>query len=221
MKSTTKTEELGSGNDFGTPELTNLYKAQTPGQNDRPESITTESSDDIKADVADLERLMANPPEAFAKLHYGSIERYRAMLQGKIDRLQGSGDKNESLSISRQVAILSLITAEKNLSLAESFIEAHPIHGCEMDFSAILREFKAFAEDYAAAFPQKAEVDEDAAQDPDTANIERMRAEYTRLGKEREAARDLRIRRSLNTRRLELKAKIIALALRIDKKKNV
>jgi hypothetical protein len=180
-----------------------------------------ESSDDVGADVADLERLMANPPEAFAKLHYGSVERYRAMLQAKIDRLQGAGDKNESLSISRQVAILSLIAAEKNLSLAESFIQAHPIHGREMDFSAILREFKAFAEDYGAAFPQKSEVDEDASQDPDEANIKRMRAEYTRLGKEREAAKDLRIRRSLNIKRLELKGRIIALALKMDKKKGV
>jgi len=53
----------------------------------------TLSEDDKVADIADLEKLLKNPDPSRVK-DYGSIENYKKMLMGKIDRLKKQ--KNES-----------------------------------------------------------------------------------------------------------------------------
>ena len=53
----------------------------------------TLSEDDKVADIADLERLLKNPDPSRVK-DYGSLENYKKMLMGKIDRLKKQ--KNES-----------------------------------------------------------------------------------------------------------------------------
>ena len=53
----------------------------------------TLSEDDKVADIADLETLLKNPDPSRVK-DYGSIENYKKMLMGKIDRLKKQ--KNES-----------------------------------------------------------------------------------------------------------------------------
>ena len=53
----------------------------------------TLSEDDKVADIADLEKLLKNPDPSRVK-DYGSIENYKKMLMGKIDRL--NKQKNES-----------------------------------------------------------------------------------------------------------------------------
>ena len=53
----------------------------------------TLSEDDKVADIADLEKLLKNPDPSRIK-DYGSIENYKKMLMGKIDRLKKQ--KNES-----------------------------------------------------------------------------------------------------------------------------
>ena len=51
------------------------------------------SEDDKVADIADLEKLLKNPDPSRVK-DYGSLENYKKMLMGKIDRLKKQ--KNES-----------------------------------------------------------------------------------------------------------------------------
>ena len=53
----------------------------------------TLSEDDKVADIADLEKLLKNPDPSRVK-DYGSLENYKKMLMGKIDRLKKQ--KNES-----------------------------------------------------------------------------------------------------------------------------
>ena len=53
----------------------------------------TLSEDDKVADIADLKKLLKNPDPSRVK-DYGSIENYKKMLMGKIDRLEKQ--KNES-----------------------------------------------------------------------------------------------------------------------------
>ena len=53
----------------------------------------TLSEDDKVADIADLENLLKNPDPSRVK-DYGSLENYKKMLMGKIDRLKKQ--KNES-----------------------------------------------------------------------------------------------------------------------------
>ena len=57
------------------------------------ELTATLSEDDKVADIADLEQLLKNPDPSRVK-DYGSIENYKKMLMGKIDRLKKQ--KNES-----------------------------------------------------------------------------------------------------------------------------
>lgn len=49
----------------------------------------TLSETDTAANIADLEKLIANPDAAFAKKNYGSVEAYQKMLRKKIARLKG------------------------------------------------------------------------------------------------------------------------------------
>lgn len=51
-------------------------------------------SDDVSADIADLEKLLANPDPDRAK-DYGSIEKYKEMLRKKIDRLKSGSHEHE------------------------------------------------------------------------------------------------------------------------------
>ena len=53
----------------------------------------TLSEDDKVADIADLEKLLKNPDPSRVK-DYGSLDNYKKMLMGKIDRLKKQ--KNES-----------------------------------------------------------------------------------------------------------------------------
>ena len=53
----------------------------------------TLSEDDKVADIADLKKLLKNPDPSRVK-DYGSLENYKKMLMGKIDRLKKQ--KNES-----------------------------------------------------------------------------------------------------------------------------
>lgn len=53
----------------------------------------TLSEDDKVADIADLEKLLKNPDPSRVK-DYGSLDNYKKMLMGKIDRLKNQ--KNES-----------------------------------------------------------------------------------------------------------------------------
>ena len=57
------------------------------------EVTATLSEDDKVADIADLEKLLKNPDPSRVK-DYGSLENYKKMLMGKIDRLKKQ--KNES-----------------------------------------------------------------------------------------------------------------------------
>ena len=57
------------------------------------ELTATLSEDDKVADIADLEKLLKNPDPSRVK-DYGSLENYKKMLMGKIDRLKKQ--KNES-----------------------------------------------------------------------------------------------------------------------------
>jgi len=52
-------------------------------------------------DLASLQDLLNNPDEEFAVKNYGSVERYKKMIQDKIDRLQ----KNEAISGAEQVTL--------------------------------------------------------------------------------------------------------------------
>lgn len=47
------------------------------------------NSDDKEADIADYKELINNPPVEFAIKNYGSVDKYKKMLQLKIDRLTG------------------------------------------------------------------------------------------------------------------------------------
>ena len=67
-----------------------------PGHEAEVESdklTATLSEDDKVADIADLEKLLKNPDPSRVK-DYGSLENYKKMLMGKIDRLKKQ--KNES-----------------------------------------------------------------------------------------------------------------------------
>ena len=57
------------------------------------ELTATLSEDDKVADIADLEKLLKNPDPSRVK-DYGSLDNYKKMLMGKIDRLKKQ--KNES-----------------------------------------------------------------------------------------------------------------------------
>ena len=107
-----KDEELGSENEWGTDELTNKEKAVTPGQMPKKEAMDNTIRDIVKqnaqlyrdseqarqdkedrthekaADIADLRKLLDDPDVDFAIKNYGSVDRYKKMLQNKIDRLQ-------------------------------------------------------------------------------------------------------------------------------------
>jgi len=75
--------------------LTEDYKGE-PNHEAEVESdklTATLSEDDKAADIADLEKLLKNPDPSRVK-DYGSIENYKKMLMGKIDRLKKQ--KNES-----------------------------------------------------------------------------------------------------------------------------
>jgi hypothetical protein len=54
-------------------------------------------------DLASLQDLFNNPDEEFAKKNYGSVDRYKKMIQSKIDRLQ----KNEAITGAEQVTLKS------------------------------------------------------------------------------------------------------------------
>ena len=58
------------------------------------------AADDSAADIKSLEALIANPPKAFAKKNYGSVERYVAMLKKKLAKLKGSKSVDESTDYS-------------------------------------------------------------------------------------------------------------------------
>jgi arsenate reductase-like glutaredoxin family protein len=60
---------------------------------DSDKLTATLSEDDKVADIADLEKLLKNPDPSRVK-DYGSLENYKKMLMGKIDRLKKQ--KNES-----------------------------------------------------------------------------------------------------------------------------
>ena len=59
-----------------------------------------ESTDE---DLASLQDLLNNPDEEFAVKNYGSVERYKKMIQSKINRLQ----KNEAITGAEQVTLKS------------------------------------------------------------------------------------------------------------------
>jgi hypothetical protein len=196
MKPAIKKEELGPDNDIGTPELTNKYKSETPGQttkkeatNDAVRNVVKQNAhlyrdnelakqsreDDMHQrmlDMAELRRLLANPPEAYAKRQYGSVEAYKKMIQNKIAKMNkkegledacwsgytaiGTKEKNgkrvpncvpESLDFARQVKMAGLITGERNKALLESFIMAHPITDRHLEFTEIRAEFNKFKKD--------------------------------------------------------------------------
>jgi len=193
MKPAIKKEELGPDNEWGTPELTNKYKSETPGQtpkkeatNDAVRNVVKQNAhlyrdnemakqsreDDMHQrmlDMAELRRLLANPPEAYAKRQYGSVEAYKKMIQNKIDKMNkkegledacwsgytaiGTKEKNgktvpncvpESLDFARQVKMAGLITGERNKALLESFIMTHPITDRHLEFTEIRAEFNKF-----------------------------------------------------------------------------
>jgi len=108
-------EELGSENEWGTDELTDKEKAVTPGQTPKKEGLEDACWSGYKAigtkekdgktvpncvpestdeDLKSLQDLLNNPDEEFAVKNYGSVERYKKMIQSKIDKLQ----KNEDFS---------------------------------------------------------------------------------------------------------------------------
>ena len=104
-------EELGPENEWGTDELTNKEKAVTPGQTPKKESANDTIRNTVKQyanlyrdnelakqsreddmhqrmlDMADLRKLLTNPPEEYAKRQYGSVEAYKKMIQNKIDKM--------------------------------------------------------------------------------------------------------------------------------------
>lgn len=64
-----------------------------------PNCVPESTDEDLKS----LQDLLNNPDEEFAVKNYGSVERYKKMIQDKIDRLQ----KNEAISGSEQVTLKS------------------------------------------------------------------------------------------------------------------
>jgi hypothetical protein len=115
-------EELGPENEWGTDELTNKEKAVTPGQTPKKEGLEDACWSGYKAigtkekdgktvpncvpestdeDLKSLQDLLNNPDEEFAKKNYGSVERYKKMIQDKIDKLS----KNEAIAGAEQVTL--------------------------------------------------------------------------------------------------------------------
>ena len=86
-----------------------------------------EAASDKEADIQDLQALIDDPDEAFAKKNYGSVEAYKKMLQSKIDRLQ----KNEAIQGATTVTLSD--TDKLSLTKGQLFVNGKPFEMTDPD----------------------------------------------------------------------------------------
>ena len=148
-----KEEELGSENEWGTDELTNKEKAVTPGQMPKKESTDNMIRDIVKqnaslyrdseqtrqdkenrshekaSNITDLRKLLDDPDVDFAIKNYGSVDRYKKMIQNKIDRLQ----KMEAISGAEQITLKP--TDKLEVKYGNVFVNGRPFEITDPDES--------------------------------------------------------------------------------------